>query len=1266
MYNNGYFETVTLSLYSPSNDRFIGWYTAPSGGERVYQYTGYESKTYYAQYMAPTQASVTIDDEVEIYNIGDTLTLPAAKTKEGSSITITFDPDNGESTFTKSITTSYTFEGFKYTKDNQDYNPDDTFTVEEDMVFNSDFTKVVTQDTWPENPSKEGYYFLGWYTNKTTGAEVFGYDDIDSNTTLYAHYTTNPEYFITITNTVTGESISVMSGSDWTFGDSKFNKVNKEKLGTITYKFNSDGYSDEHIDYYRTSTPSGYYVNGGDTVYNIDEVQNFTADTSITPYYAENDIVTDTHVGIDQFDYEITNGNKTIKCFSKTDQTDPLDNEEYTCYENYDENDGNVTVYLHWQGRKQVTVTDPDGLITIHTEGDEYDLGTNNKPKSGKSYTVTFNYQDGRDNTTQTYSENYTNNGFLVNGTHYNDETVLTLTEDIVIERDYTYSETLITLPEPEREDYTFIKWNSETDGTGTTYTDSNINKLTTDTTAYAIWSTDEITISFVTNNGETIDDIVVAYDTPIGDVLPTISKDSERRTINNEDTIIGFIFDGWYREDTFDNKVSSSSTFTENTTLYGRFIETDWVPVYPIHTEEFVCTGSTYVDTGIKLYTSEHDDYLKDYEVGFTIESYVPSQQVNQAVFFNAKKENQSEKWPGIVFRRDSNKNSLEITESINHGDKVSQIISNYTLPLEVKIYRIDNVIYYSIDGGVTKTALQDTTNNTQLFDTNAFFCAGDDGSGGAQRFLKGTISNYYINVGNYPGTVDGNISHTVTYPDNTVESYYHNTIIDLPANESSKPSDAGASVTFDYNDGKTASEIRYVTRNYTPNGFIVNGTTHYDDESTLVVDEDKVITYDYTSENDDVEFPSDPTRENYEFVGWFDDPTDGNEVKYYDGDDNITLYAHWSGEPIIVCTGDDCIEVPYGSEFTIPDDESKDNDVIATVTFKYHNGDPDTTSTVEKSYTQTGWKDKNENIYTSGQVITVTERLDLTPVYEETIIPATWPSDPERLGADFLGWYTREEGGTPINEYEGNRDIEVHAQWNMTFPTDFDIDVDNITMMVGETHQIEVTFIPDGTEDTVTFTGYDTEKLSIVDGLVTALAKGETTITVGLENVPDVTKDITVTILSDKLESEVYDVREADLDNNKDRIIIGAEPNTTIGEFKDNLLNPNEYVKIYDIEGNELDDDVIVMTGQVIKLEYNGIVVDEAILVLRGDVNGDGIVNVSDYLKVLNHSSEKEELQTYIEFVAADVAEDEILNVSDYLKIKNYAAEKLDTLNE
>ena len=112
--------------------------------------------------------------------------------------------------------------------------------------------------------------------------------------------------------------------------------------------------------------------------------------------------------------------------------------------------------------------------------------------------------------------------------------------------------------------------------------------------------------------------------------------------------------------------------------------------------------------------------------------------------------------------------------------------------------------------------------------------------------------------------------------------------------------------------------------------------------------------------------------------------------------------------------------------------------------------------------------------------------------------------------------------------------------------------------------------------------------------------------------------------------------------------------------------MLNPNEYIKIYDENGVEVSDDEIVKTGLVIKLEYNGLVLDEASMVVRGDVDGDGFVNVSDYISVLNHALALEEIDDYIKFAAGDVEEDDMLNVTDYIKIMDYALGNIDSINE
>ncbi len=155
---------------------------------------------------------------------------------------------------------------------------------------------------------------------------------------------------------------------------------------------------------------------------------------------------------------------------------------------------------------------------------------------------------------------------------------------------------------------------------------------------------------------------------------------------------------------------------------------------------------NSEYIDTGVHLYS--YENWRRDYEVGFTIEEYNPSIQVQQAVFFNTKYENTALKWPGLVFRRDATNTGLELTQSINKGTKASKVFNGLTYPTTVKISRIDGVVYYSINGA-DPAVLQNMSNFNQQFDQTAWFGSALGENGVPFRTLKGTLSNMYVKIG-------------------------------------------------------------------------------------------------------------------------------------------------------------------------------------------------------------------------------------------------------------------------------------------------------------------------------------------------------------------------------------------------------------------------------------------------------------------------------------------------------------------------------------
>ena len=892
-------------------------------------------------------------------------------------------------------------------------------------------------------------------------------------------------------------------------------------------------------------------------------------------------------------------------------------------------------------------------------------------------------------------------------------------------------------------------------------------------------------TISFESHDGSAVNSITKDIDDEMGD-LPKSTRD-------------GYIFDGWYKESTYQNKVSKKTVVTGDMTLHAKWVEAQFPFVYGPYRGEFECTGSNYIDTGVKLYNgdtpTEEGNWNKDYEIAFTIDEYDPSEQpYDQSVLLNTKYENANLKWPGLVFRKASNR--LELTQSINMGQKVQKYTSDFIeVPYRVKILRISGKVYYEFNYG-TRSFLQDMNSFNQQFDITTYFCAGDDGSGGIQRYAKTKISDYYIKLGTY----EDDVPRFVTYPDGTVNVHYNNEIIDIGTNDEIKPSDNIATVTFKYHNG-TSDTTSNVVKNYINKGFTINDV-HYDDEATLVIDEDKVIEYNYDEEIVAAEFPVDPTKEYHTFKGWFDDAIDGTEYTSYDGVNDITIHAQYDHNMVTITTPYGSLDVPAGDDYRLPTNSvDKSSENVAEVTFNKHNGEENIIRYVSKDFTPNGWLINNTH-YNNSVIINPAEDIELVPDYTETIVPVEFPVDPTKTYNTFKGWYTEETGGTEISSYNEENDIVIHAQYNhnmvtittpdgdievpagedyelptntvekaaenisevtfkqhngeediikhvtkeftpngwlingthydneeiinpienlelvpdyidniapvdfptnpekdnhvfigwfnqeidgtkytsydgtndlvlhaqyrLEYPTDITIDSDNITIVVGETHQVLVTFIPVESEDIITYTGFDNEKVSVTaEGLITGLSKGETTITVGLENVPNVTKTITVTVLSDKIESDTYEVRDKEFLDDDYRIVIGAEEGTLISDFKNNFSNDIAQIKIYEQDGLEVLEEDRVKTGLIIRLEYNGIVLDEATMVVRGDVDGDSYVNATDYITVLNHALDVYTIDDYIQFAAGDVEEDEILNATDYIKIMDFAIDNINSLN-
>lgn len=118
-------------------------------------------------------------------------------------------------------------------------------------------------------------------------------------------------------------------------------------------------------------------------------------------------------------------------------------------------------------------------------------------------------------------------------------------------------------------------------------------------------------------------------------------------------------------------------------------------------------------------------------------------------------------------------------------------------------------------------------------------------------------------------------------------------------------------------------------------------------------------------------------------------------------------------------------------------------------------------------------------------------------------------------------------------------------------------------------------------------------------------------------------------------------------------DMILSGVAPDTTAVSF---LSGFKGEVSVVDVDGNALSDSARIGTGCVLRAKVDGVVTDIAAIVVKGDTNGDGTVNIFDALAVKRAFLGSGDLSGYY-LQAASVSGKEKLTVFDYVMIKRAA---------
>ena len=135
-------------------------------------------------------------------------------------------------------------------------------------------------------------------------------------------------------------------------------------------------------------------------------------------------------------------------------------------------------------------------------------------------------------------------------------------------------------------------------------------------------------------------------------------------------------------------------------------------------------------------------------------------------------------------------------------------------------------------------------------------------------------------------------------------------------------------------------------------------------------------------------------------------------------------------------------------------------------------------------------------------------------------------------------------------------------------------------------------------------------------------------------------------------------YEITKYTVDDNN---ICDVSPKTTLSEFKEHIiLNSTGSVKIYDKNEDEIsEENYNICTGMTIKIFLAERTVTFSIIV-TGDVDGNGIIDIQDLLDVNKHRLRKIALEgVYLK--AGDINKDNSINVIDLLQLNKFRLGKL-----
>ena len=542
--------------YTPSRTgyTFGGWYKEAACTNKVSDatYTPTSDITVYAKWIANTY-TVTYNYNNATGGKGDNSKSVTYNSKYGTlpsptrSYLISFNSKGGSNC--NAQTATWNFGGWY--NGNTNITADTTVTTASNHTLNASWSggKI----SLPE-PTRTGYTFAGWYSDEQYKNKVDNNTAYTATTTLYAKWTANT-YTITYNKNKPKTASESVTGSTndstHTYDTSKVLTSNGYALKGWTFTGWNTAANGSGNSYGDGASVSNLSTKNGDTVtlYAQWKANTYTIKyNSNKPSGALTNVTGETKSSSHTYDVSKTltsNGYAltgwTFKGWNTNDSGTGTSYENGASVSNLSNiNGATVNLYAKWEANKY-TVTynynNATGGNSIANKIVTYNSAYKELPTPTRSYTISFNSNQGTACTNQTATWNFENwfkeSNFT---TPVTADTIVSTAGNHTIYAKWSNGK--ITLPTPTRTGYIFRGWYSDSEFKNQV---SNTTQYNSNTTLYAKWEAIKYTVTYNSNKPE------IASSSVTGSTADsTHTYDVERSLTKNGYALTGWTFTGW------------------------------------------------------------------------------------------------------------------------------------------------------------------------------------------------------------------------------------------------------------------------------------------------------------------------------------------------------------------------------------------------------------------------------------------------------------------------------------------------------------------------------------------------------------------------------------------------------------------------------------------------------------------------------------------------------------------------------------------------